>query len=68
LSKKVTKKDNPDDASARSKKNKKITESSPPFGGNVNAFPDFLSFFIHSQRWPAVRIGPRSFVSSKQIG
>jgi hypothetical protein len=68
LSKKVTKKDNPDEASAHSKKNKKITESSPSIDGNAGAYPDFLSFFFHSQRWPAVMMGHRSFVSSKQIG
>ncbi len=43
--KRTKEKDNPNEASTRSEKNKKISKSSPPIGGNVNAFYDFLLFY-----------------------
>jgi len=46
--KRTKEKNSPNEASTRSEKNKNIQKSSPPIGGNVNAFFDILSFF-HSQ-------------------
>ena len=64
--KRTKEKDNPNEASTRSEKNKKISKSSPPVGGNVNAFYDFLNFF-HSQPTPARRLDrPTHFFSAKK--
>ena len=56
----------PNDASARSEKNKKISNSSPDFIGKRKRLLRFSTiFFIHSQRRPAVWTGRRTFFLRK---